>query len=198
MVLGQLSGKVANLEVSSHEQVGSGEEICTIVNDQLMAVIFHLVETEIHHVSVGDKISVVPFATTDTIHGRVSEINPVVDENGMVEVKAGIKNTHNLLDGMQVKVSAKKAVPGQLVVPKEAVVLRQNQEVLFRYTNGIAYWTYVQTGLENSRQYTVIAHPDKGATLGPGDTVIISNNLNLAHESKVELRWLDQRSAGTR
>ncbi len=89
---------------------------------------------------------------------------------------------------MQVKVSVKKSVPEQLVVPKEAVVLRLNQEVLFRYTDGIAYWTYVQTGLENSQHYTVIVHPDKGASLDSGDTVIISDNLNQAHESKVELR----------
>jgi len=123
-----------------------------------------------------------------TLTWAVTEINPVIHENGMVEVKARISNKGNLLDGMQVKVSVKKSVPGQLVVPKEAVVLRQNQEVLFRYTNGIAYWTYVQTGLENSQHYTVIAHPDKGATLEAGDTVIISNNLNLAHESKVVLR----------
>ncbi len=182
------SGKVANLQVSTHDQIGAGEEICTIINDRQMAVVFHLVETEIHYVNINDKVSMIPFAITDTITGKVTEINPVVDENGMVEVKALIKNTGKLLDGMQVKVSVKKEVPGQLVVPKEAVVLRQNQEVLFRYTNGIAYWTYVQTGLENSQHYTVIAHPDKRASLNAGDTVIISNNLNLAHESKVELR----------
>ena len=163
------SGKVANLKISKHDQIGAGEEICAIINDQLMSVVFHLVDTEIHHINLQDKVS-------------------VVDENGMVEVKARIKNTGNLLDGMQVKVSVKKSVPEQLVVPKEAVVLRLNQEVLFRYTDGIAYWTYVQTGLENSQHYTVIAHPDKGANLDAGDTVIISNNLNLAHESKVKLR----------
>ena len=182
------SRKVANLQVSSHDQVGAGEEICTIINDQRMSVLFHLVETEIHHIKLQDKVRVIPFAATDTITGAVTEINPLVDENGMVEVKARISNAGNLLDGMQVKVSVKKSVPGQLVVPKEAVVLRQNQEVLFRYTGGTAYWTYVQTGLENSQHYMVIARPDKGATLDAGDTAIISNNLNLAHESKVELR----------
>jgi hypothetical protein len=84
-----------------------------------------------------------------------------------------------------VKVKIETAVPGQLVVPKSAVVQRQNQEVLFKYTNGIAFWTYVKTGYENSTSYTVTAHPDKGGTLMAGDTVIISGNLNLAHESEV-------------
>lgn len=70
------------------------------------------------------------------------------------------------------------------------MVLRQNQEVLFKYVNGSAFWTYVQTGLENSTSYSVTAHPDKGGVLQEGDTVIISNNLNLAHESEVKLKNL--------
>jgi uncharacterized Zn ribbon protein len=86
---------------------------------------------------------------------------------------------------MNVKVSIKKAVPNQLIVPKQAVVLRQNREVLFRYTGGIAYWTYINVLDENENQYSVEAA--EGATLEPGDTVIISNNLNLAHESEVEI-----------
>jgi membrane fusion protein (multidrug efflux system) len=181
-------GKAANLRVSLHDQVNTGEEICTIINDRQMNVLFHLVETEIHHIILKDKVSVMPIATSDTINGYVKEINPVVDENGMVEVKAIVKNDKRLLDGMHVKISVKKAIPDQLVVPKEAVVLRQNQEVLFKYKEGTAYWTYVQTGLENSNHYTVIADPDKGAILNERDTVIISNNLNLAHESKVALK----------
>jgi hypothetical protein len=68
------------------------------------------------------------------------------------------------------------------------VVLRQNQEVLFKYVGGRAYWTYVQTGLGNTTSLTVTAHPDKGGTLQPGDTIIISDNLNLAHKSVVQLK----------
>ena len=86
---------------------------------------------------------------------------------------------------MNVKVSIKETIINQLVVPKQAVVLRQNHEVLFRYTKGSAYWTYINVLYENENQYSVEAV--EGATLEPGDTVIISNNLNLAHESEVEI-----------
>jgi len=82
--------------------MGAGEEICTIIYDRQMTVVFYLVETETHHIKLQDKVNVIPFATTDTIAGAVTEINPVVDENGMVEVKAKIINKNNLLDGMQV------------------------------------------------------------------------------------------------
>jgi hypothetical protein len=93
------------------------------------------------------------------------------------------------MDGMNVKVLIEKEIPGQLVVPKSAVLLRDNQEVLFRCTkDSIAFWTYIQTTGENTTSYSVIAHPDKWAKLEPGDTVIVSGNLNLAHESRIVVK----------
>ncbi|NIJ46621.1 hypothetical protein FHR24_003116, partial [Wenyingzhuangia heitensis] len=74
------------------------------------------------------------------------------------------------------------------VVPKSAVILRQNQEVLFKVVNGKAYWTYVLTTHENSSSYAVIPHPDKStANLEENDSIIVSGNLNLAHESEVKV-----------
>jgi hypothetical protein len=88
---------------------------------------------------------------------------------------------------MNVKVSIRNAIAGQLVVPKQAVVLRDNREVLFRYTgSGVAWWTYVKVVDENENQYSVVA--EDGGRLEPGDTIIISNNLNLAHESVVTIK----------
>ena len=75
----------------------------------------------------------------------------------------------------------------QLVVPKSAVVIRDNLEVLFRYKDGRAQWTYVHTSLANSREYVVEANLDRGAELNPGDLVIVSGNLNLADGSEVSL-----------
>ena len=111
----------------------------------------------------------------------------MVEKNGMIKVKAVLHNSGNLLDGMNVKVLIKSNIANQLVVPKSAVLLRQNKEVVFRYKSGIAYWTYVHTTNENSSSYTIIANRDRGAEINEGDTVIVSGNLNLAHESKVEI-----------
>jgi hypothetical protein len=68
------------------------------------------------------------------------------------------------------------------------VLLRQNLEVLFLYKDGEAYWTYVKIEMENSDSYAVVANEERSATLQPGDTVIISGNLNLAHGSKVSIK----------
>ena len=78
-------------------------------------------------------------------------------------------------------------VADRLGVPKSAVVIRDNLEVLFRYKDGRAQWTYVHTSLANSREYVVEANTDRGAELNPGDLVIVSGNLNLADGSEVTL-----------
>ena len=180
------TGIIANLESRKYEDVPTGKPFCTIIDHSKFVVEFYLVESEIAQVRVKDPVKVLPYASQSIYKGLITEINPVIDENGLVRVKAVIHNQNQeLLDGMNLKVLVEKTVDDQLVVPKAAVVLRQNQEVIFKYTHGQAFWTYVQTTDENSESFTVIAHPDKGGSLQPEDTVIISGNLNLAHESEV-------------
>jgi RND family efflux transporter MFP subunit len=182
-------GVLANIEKKRYDRVDAGATFCTLIDDSEFEVKFRVVESEVGDIRLNDEVQLIPFSSRKICRGRISEINPVIDENGMILVKALVKNPGGLIDGMNVKVIVEKEIPDQLVVPKSAVLLRDNQEVLFKYTkNGIAYWTYIQTLAENTTSYSVIANPDKGAVLAPGDTIIISGNLNLAHESKVELK----------
>ena len=85
----------------------------------------------------------------------------------------------------KIRVAVRERIAGKLVVPKSAVVIRDNEEVLFRYRDGKALWTYVRTSLANSREYVVEANRDRGAELAPGDLIIVSGNLNLADGSEV-------------
>jgi RND family efflux transporter MFP subunit len=181
-------GKIANLSYKVFEQIPQGNDFCLLIDDSDFEVEFSVLETELQEVSIGKEVKIVPFALDTVVKGRVSEKNPVVAETGLVNVKALIRNPGFLIEGMNVKVFVESMVSHQLVVPKSAVVLRQNQEVLFKYTSGMAYWTYVKTTHENSNSYAVIAQPGKGGTLSAGDTVIISGNLNLAHESNVVIK----------
>ena len=177
------SGKVAGVKQKAYEKADQSEPFCTLINDSKFTIDFPLLETEVAQVKTGQKVTVTPVAGAKETTGTITEINPQIDENGLEWLKAEVVNPGGYIEGMNVKVSIKKAIPNQLVVPKQAVVLRQNREVLFRYTGGIAYWTYVNVLDENEKQYAVKAAED--AMLNAGDTVIISNNLNLAHESEV-------------
>lgn len=180
------TGKVEGIEQKAWEKSDFSRPFCTLINDYRFTIAFSLLETEVHEVTTNQKITVTPIAGMKPATGIITEINPRVDENGLVRVKAEVVNPGGYMEGMNVKVSIKKAIPNKLVVPKQAVVLRQNREVLFRYTNGTAYWTYVRVTDENENEYAVVAA--ESATLGQGDTVIVSNNLNLAHESEVKIK----------
>ncbi len=181
------TGKLAGLQFAVYDQIDAGKDFCTLIDDNRFEVMFEIMESELSQIKTGQKISIIPFAQEKNYKGYITEINPMVEKNGMIKVKAVLQNTGQLIDGMNVKVLIKSTLKNCLVVPKSAVLLRQNKEVLFRYKSGLAYWTYVKTIDENSNSYTVLANKDRGAEISEGDTIIISGNLNLAHESKVEI-----------
>jgi len=187
-ILAPYSGVIADIEVHVHEQVSPGSDFCTLIDNSAFIVEFSIMETEMPLISIGKKVEVIPFSRPgESYTGMVTGINPVVDEHGQIKVTAYIENARALKEGMNVQVLVKEHIPEQLVVPKSAVLYRDNLEVLFKYVKGEAYWTYVNVLMENSRYYAVKASPDRVASLSPGDTVIVSNNLNLAHGSRVVL-----------
>ncbi|MCR8667546.1 efflux RND transporter periplasmic adaptor subunit [Aestuariibaculum sp. M13] len=188
-LIAPFSGRVANIENKQFEQISAGRDFMTLIDDSVFEVEFYLIESEISDVKVGDQVEIMPFSNEKSYQGKISTINPLVEKNGTILVKASVKNDGQLMEGMNVKVLIQKDIPEQFVVPKDAVVLRQNQEVLFKVVNGKAYWTYVMTPHENSKNYSVIPNPDKSsATLTAGDSIIVSGNLNLAHDSEVSVR----------
>ena len=174
------TGTIANLQLKRFNKVSPSDIVCTIVGSQGMEATFSVLENELPLVHRGDKVVITPYADITAVHeGTVTEINPVVDANGMVMVKALVKGTDRLFSGMNIKVSVKRQMPAQLVVPKSSVVLRQGRQVVFTLQDDQAIWNYVQTGLENADTFTILEG------LKEGDEVIVTGNVNLAHESKV-------------
>ena len=177
-----VGGVVANLKLNAHNISGS-EPLCRIIDDRGMDVEFNVIESELALLSIGDAVSVSPFSDPGkSTMGHITQINPMVDENGMVKVWASVDGVPDLLDGMNVRVRVNRTVGEALTVPKGAVVLRSGRQVVFTLRDGKAIWNYITTGLENLDQYTIT----EGLT--PGDSVIITGNLNLAHEAPVVLR----------
>ena len=142
-------------------------------------------------VAVGPTVKTASFNRPDHYYdGVVTQINPLVDDKGQINVRAKVNNTDGkLLEGMNVTVLVENLVRGQLAVPKSAVVIRDNQEVLFRLgPENKAMWTYVNVVMSNSDSHVVAPNLDKGAELNAGDVIITSGNLNLADGSQVEVR----------
>ena len=175
-------GIVANLFDKAHSLANTGEPFCRVISTANMEVDFTVLESELPLIGVGDKVEVTPYASAVGARtGCISEINPLVDENGMVRVKAKVDGSEKLFDGMNVRISVKRSLGQQLVVPKTAVVLRSGKQVVFTHQNGVALWNYVQTALENMTEYTLVEGLSEGAV------VIVSGNVNLAHEAPVKV-----------
>ncbi len=182
------TGKLANLNITPYSKSKS-EEVCTLIDDSRMYVEFSVLESEYRNLSKGLKISIIPYAQKECSYtGVVESINPIVDKNGQIKVKAALRNDGSLIEGMNVKVCVERNMPGYFVVPKSAVVIRDNEEVIFRYSDGKSLWTYVNVLMANSESYAIIANEDRGAEFSEGDMVIISGNLNIADGSSVTLK----------
>jgi membrane fusion protein (multidrug efflux system) len=176
-----LTGVVANLEAKQWNPSQNYKSLCTIINDEILEVEFPVIESEYMILEKGMPVGIIPFVNDSIlIKGHITQINPQVDENGMVKVKASFPNTGRLIDGMNVKVLIKKPVANRLVVPKEAMVIRQGKDVIFVRQDSLAIWKYVTVEFENSTSISV----KEG--LEPGDLVIVNGNINLAHETIVK------------
>lgn len=183
-------GVVANLFAKSHNLANTSEPFCRIMDTQGMEADFTVLESELPLIKNDDRVIITPYADTgNKYEGSISEVNPLVDANGMVKVKARVDGKGKLFSGMNVRISVRRSLGNQLVIPKTAVVLRSGKQVVFTLENGKAKWNYVQTGLENAESCIVSNKADAGVTDGllEGDTVIITGNVNLAHEAEVTI-----------
>ncbi|QNK77133.1 efflux RND transporter periplasmic adaptor subunit [Winogradskyella sp. PAMC22761] len=177
------SGVVANIKVKTGNFITSADIFCTLINSNGLEVVFSVLENELAFITPKQEITINPFTDTDSSYkGFITEINPLVDENGLIQIKAKI-NTEGakLFDGMNVKLTASQPIKDVVVIPKEALVLRSNREVVFSYEDGLAKWNYVKVLDENSTSYAL----KEGIKIG--DTVIVSGNMNLAHDAKVNV-----------
>lgn len=181
-------GVVANLFAKTFNTASLSEVFCSIIDTRTLEATFTVLENELPLIKAGDRVEVIPFALSDiSVEGRISEINPLVDANGMVQVKASVQDKGKLFEGMNVKVSVHRSLENQLAIPKSAVVLRSGKQVVFKLdpTKTKASWVYVHTNLENADSYTISSTEEDG--LKEGDIIITNGNINLAHEAPVKI-----------
>ena len=101
-------GVMANVNIKAHQLSVAGQPVCRIIGSDEMQVAFRVMEADIEHYQIGTKLSVVPLADQSACYDAVvNEINPMVDEQGAVAIKARIEDTAKLFDGMNVEVSLK-------------------------------------------------------------------------------------------
>ena len=105
-------GVVANLSVQAHQLAQPGQVVCRVIDDNEMEVEFHVMEAELPLFRTGTEVTVVPMVDkTARYKAVVNEINPVVDAQGAVAIRARLTTATELFDGMNVEVIRIPQIP---------------------------------------------------------------------------------------
>lgn len=178
------SGVIANLSAKENSLSSMSDKLCTLINNKILLASFYILENEFGIIAVGDLIEIYPIALpTKKFTGKVKYINPIINENGLILIKAIVDNKESLLiDGMSVNISIQKKIGNVISVPKKALVDRQDKKVIFTYNNGKSKWNYVETSYETRDSIIII----KGIKVG--DSIITDGNVNLAHDTEVIIK----------
>ena len=117
-----------------------------------MQVEFTVLESELPLLHIGDGVEVSPFAGGNSCRGKVTEINPKVDEKGLVKARASLEFLRRNDRRHECGCASARTLASGWICAKERVVLRSGREVVFTLEEGKAMWNYVTTGIENPRQ----------------------------------------------
>jgi RND family efflux transporter MFP subunit len=178
-----VSGKIANIKFKEGSLVTKNAEFAEILSTDRLLLRVKVLESDIPLISSNQRAEVYPISDSQhALEGRVTAINPKVDENGLVQVSLTLTSSKNLLPGMNARAIIRAPQSNSLVVPKDAVVYRSGRAVVFTVENGKeSKWNYVEVGKDNGREIEILDG------IPENSTVITTNNLQLAHQAPVQL-----------
>ncbi|MDC1105504.1 efflux RND transporter periplasmic adaptor subunit [Prolixibacteraceae bacterium] len=176
---GQISQEISpNLQ-----EVEVGAKIFEYIPIKAYEVTFKILESDLPKLQEGDALHVVLLSTQDTLQGELLHITPKVDAYGFIQLTGKIvpQNEKVIMDGMHAMVEVYHNLPNQIVLPKKAVLRRGGKRIVFIKKGNEAHWKYIDIIGENANALNI----SKGVV--EGDSLIVSNCVNLAHHSDIVL-----------
>ncbi len=182
------SGIIGNLEIAHHQFVAGGKECCQLMDLSQVKVAVGILENEVSFLQPGRKAAVsFPAFPNEIFEGEIVTINPVIDpKTRTCRVTVMLLNPHNKIkSGMfaYVKLDA-QIFHKKFLVPKPAVLIRDNRKLVFIVREGRAKWCYVETGLENEDFVEVL---ESKFDLKPEELVITDGHFTLVHDAPVRV-----------
>jgi RND family efflux transporter MFP subunit len=184
------NGVVQGVDVVRGEIASVGITVCELYNNERLEAVVNVLEADLGNLVEGRPVLLAVPATGDTLRAEVDVISPYLDESSRTcEVLVRFENTEGRFrPGMFVRAEiAGWIYPDLLQVPKAAVLTRDDRPLVFKVVDDRAQWLYVDTGLENPN-WVEILQVHSGGSLAPGEKVVVTNHLTLAHEAKIKVR----------
>ncbi len=177
-----ISGIIEGIDLQSGDFVSSNLSLGSIYDPETFEVTCDVLEYDVLKIERGMHAVISPLSeVTMKLDGVVTAINPAVDRKGLSRILIRIKNPDGIIPGMSARVEINVTDEPSIVIPKQAVVKRSERHVVFNIDNGLAKWNYVTLGKDNGEKVQILEGIEEDME------IIISNNLQLAHDSPVKL-----------
>jgi len=175
-------GVVSEVAVREGMRVYPGTLLGQVIDPWSLQVRVSLDERELAACVQGQRVYVtIPSLNDTTVIGSVGSVSPVVDPSIRAgEVVIELPAVEGLRAGATAKAEIVTSVTtDQLVIPEEAVLIRDDREMVFVVTDGHADWRYVTLGASGRGLVAV----EEGVL--EGEQVITSGHYSLAHDAPV-------------
>jgi len=179
-------GYIAQLDIQEGMMVQTGREYLKVVDLLTVHIEVGVIESELPLIREGSRAyALFPALGNKRFEGSVYTISPFIDrDTRTARVTVAIPNPDGLIKaGMFSTIDiVTEDIRDALVVPKDAVLIRDQRELVFRIENNVAKWHYVTTGRRNPEYIQILDG------ISEADTVAVGGHYTLAHDARVRVR----------
>jgi RND family efflux transporter MFP subunit len=182
VIAAPFSGRLADVNVQLGKSLHSGQTLFRIYDPTNLLLETKILEADAPWIKTGMPADVATLSQPDIkFKASVYEINPYVDADGMITISLLVSNLQKVLlfPGMNCTATIKVPVHHAVVIPKDALVMRNGKAVVFTMEEGKAKWNYVSIGNDNGKEVEITAG------LKDKQKVITTANLQLADDAPV-------------
>lgn len=186
------NGFVADCSLAPGMHVNAGQPLMRLLDLSTLLVDVEVLEGETGRIAVGQHACahLAGFPGKE-FEGSVLHMNPLVDpKTKTMKVTIALRDERRhtadprpfLRPGMFATVQIDTDVrTHRLLVPRSALLVRDQRPLVFTVERGRAKWHYVETGEANDELIEI------RSGLSPGDTVIVDGHYTLAHDAPVSV-----------
>ncbi|PKM42104.1 MAG: hypothetical protein CVV03_10520 [Firmicutes bacterium HGW-Firmicutes-8] len=182
-----ISGEVATRSIDPGEMASPTQPVVSVVNIDRVYVEGTVAERDISLIQEGKQVSVKVDAAGGSFSGIVKTLSPVTNiQTKGYPIKIEINNPgHKLRPGMFAEILlVTKNKEAAVVIPKEALVTRGSDKMLYVVKNNLVEERKVETGIEADDQIEIV----KGLALG--EKFVTEGQQSLFDKAKVTVKTL--------
>ncbi len=179
------NGVVGDFDLVVGQRIVNGNKLFKLFSTYIMNIDINILESELNKIEIGNDVEItIPAIPNEKFYGKVSRVSPYIDtESRTSKVVISIRNKDSKIKpGMFASVLiASKKYSDRILIPKEALLVRDKRNLVFTVKDSLAKWKYVEIGESNNEFIEVL----KG--VNEGEQIIVEGHFNLAHDSRVKV-----------